>query len=95
MANDLTQNPMIVDTQGASDLLSGQALALAKIEWVGATLAGHRAAVKDADGKIVYEGYANGANFTDRVHFPEYPSRIIHGLIVDDLDSGKLYIHYR
>lgn len=94
MANDLTKNPFIVDTAGATAIFS-DALAISTIEWIGATTAGHRAVVKDKDGNVMWESFANGSNFIDRKAFDSYPfSKFQRGLIVDTLGSGKLYITY-
>ena len=68
------------------------------IRWVGATTAGHQAIVKDnkTSPDTVYEGLANGANFIDERSFgAEYagPRRVVGGLAVTTLESGKLYIY--
>ena len=97
IANDLTGNPLVIDTASATPIMTDDVY-LDAIRWVGATTAGHQAVVKDNKGTpdTIYEGLANGANFIDERSFgAEYsgPRRVVGGLAVPTLDSGKLYIY--
>ena len=97
IANDLTGNPWVVDTASATPITTDDVF-LDTIRWVGATTAGHQAIVKDnkTSPATVYEGLANGANFIDERSFgAEYagPRRVVGGLAVTTLGSGKLYIY--
>ena len=98
MANDLTGNPWVVDTASATPITTDDVF-LDTIRWVGATTAGHQAIVKDNKGTpdTIYEGLASGANFIDERSFgAEYagPRRVVGGLAVTTLSSGKLYIYF-
>ena len=97
MANDLTGNPLVIDTASATPIMTDDVY-LDAIRWVGATTAGHQAVVKDnkTSPDTVYEGLASGANFIDERSFgAEYagPRRVVGGLAVTTLGSGKLYIY--
>lgn len=97
MANDLTGNPWVIDTASSTPVTT-EDVYLDAIRWVGATTAGHQAVVKDNKGTpdTIYEGLANGANFIDERSFgAEYsgPRRVVGGLAVTTLGSGKLYIY--
>ncbi len=61
------------------------------IRWIGATTAGHSLVVNDADGDMVWESEADGANFID-VH-PIFD--IIDGITVATMQSGDFYIWIR
>ena len=98
IANDLTGNPWVVDTASATPITTDDVY-LDTIRWVGATTAGHQAIVKDNKGTpdTIYEGLASGANFIDERSFgAEYagPRRVVGGLSVTTLGSGKLYIYF-
>ena len=95
MANDLDHNPWVVDTASAT-LLTTEDVYLEALRWVGATVDGHQVLVKDGSGNIIFESLANGANFIDERSFgAEYsgPRRVVGGIAVSTLASGKLYIH--
>ena len=92
MANDLTKNPWKVDTQAAT-VLSTSPLRVRGVRWVGGTTAGHLATIKDQNGRIVWTSVAAGANHVESDLTNSGPNGWNwDGLIVDDLDSGILYI---
>ena len=90
MANDITANPVIVDTAGTSALTSKTFIAT-KIRWVGATTAGHQAIVQDSSSVVKFKAEATGANYSESEHFD--PPLIFSGLIVPTLGSGTVYIY--
>lgn len=93
MANDLTNNPWVVDTAAAT-VLSADRLRLVTIRWVGATDAGHTAVVTNAAGKVVWAGNAGSADHSEESQLPGYRTKGLDtvGLVVPTLGSGKLYI---
>ncbi len=90
MANDVTANPIIVDTAAAAALTAYTFIAT-KIRWVGATTAGHQAIVQNGNGIVKFKAEATGANYTESEHFD--PPLIFNGLIVPTLSSGTVYIY--
>lgn len=94
MANDLTKNPWIVDTAGATPLTTDKIL-VRKIRWTGATTSGHTAVVKDGQARNVFESVATvtGSNTPEDVSFFGEEGNF-RGLAVTTLASGKLYIYY-
>jgi hypothetical protein len=89
MANQLTGNPIIIDTPGAGVLLT-QALDIMMIKWVSASgVAGHLAVVQDKNGVVKWKSVCNGANYSES-DFIDCDSS---GLIVPTLGSGELYIY--
>jgi len=90
MANDLTANPIKVDTAGATALTS-KTFTVYKIRWVGATTAGHTAVIHNEASQVIFAAEATGANYTESESFD--PAQIVAGLIVPTLGSGALYIY--
>lgn len=87
MANDLTQDPYIIDT-AAADVLSTNKLYIKSIRWVGGTTAGHTAVVRDQQSNTIWSSVASGANYVES----EIIEQWIDGLIVPTLASGVLYV---
>jgi hypothetical protein len=92
MANDLTTNPLVVDTAAATVLWTDY-FKPKSVRWVGATTAGHAAEIQDQNGKVMYRAVADGANFIDDALI-EREDPGWNGFKVPTLDSGKLYITY-
>ena len=87
MANDLTQDPLIIDTAAAT-VLSTNNLYIKSIRWVGATTAGHTAIIHDQASNVIWSSVASGANYVES----EIVEQWVNGLIVPTLASGVLYI---
>lgn len=88
MANQLAVLPWVIDTQSATAITASR-LKILHMEFTGYTDATHKCAVTDAAGNPVWQ--ADGRTDLDPVR-----SGIIgwiNGLIVPDLDSGKLYVY--
>lgn len=83
-----TISPLILSAQGDADTRS---FFVTWIRWNGAGTAGDLLTVKDTAGNIVFESEADGANFIDLQ--PIF--RVVKGISVTDMDSGKLYVFYR
>lgn len=92
MANDLTKNPMKVDTAGAGAIIAaGTRLRIKGIRWVGATTAGHTAVVQTAAGAPIWNSVASGANYVE-ADILENIHAHWDGLTVPTLASGILWI---
>jgi hypothetical protein len=89
MANDLNNDPLIIDTPGAGVLIT-QPIRVKGIRWVGATTAGHQAVIQDQDGKLKWKSIAAGANNIES-DFAER-EKLWNGLKVPTLQSGELHI---
>ena len=93
MANDLKGSVWVVDTASATAILTSWAR-VRKIEWIGATTAGHEAIVQDQNSRVVFRRLAQGAN---QNLVEQYDGRFgisVNGLIVPTLTSGTIYIHF-
>lgn len=90
MANDLTYNPLVIDTAAATTLIS-YPIFVKSIRWVGATTAGHTVSVQDPDGNVLWSSVAGGSNNIEA----DLIERIWQdGFAVPTLQSGTLYIGY-
>jgi hypothetical protein len=91
MANDLTGNPLIVDT-AASTVLTTENLYVKSIRWVApAAVAGNAVAVKTPAGKMLWESTAAGANYVEEALIE---ANWETGFQVPTLATGVLYITY-
>lgn len=90
-ANDLTGNPLIIDTAGASMLTSSRTWVVA-VRWVGGTTAGHTAVVQDVNSRDLWAGIAGTTNWDEESMAPMVWRG---GFKVPTLSSGKLYIYLR
>ncbi len=90
MSNDLTDNPLIVDTSAATVLVTNH-IKVKGVRWVAETTsAGDVAEVKDADGNVKWASVvAVAANHSEADLIEEWWD----GLIVSELDSGTLYVY--
>lgn len=70
------------------DALVGRVM-LKHLRWFGATTLGHKLIVTDTAGVTIFESVADGDNYID-VH-PFY--RLVDGIIVATMESGKLYAY--
>jgi len=99
MANDLTDNPLVVDTAHATTRVYNGPCSLAVVRWIGGTTAGHQAILKDGDGAATdatakWEGIAAAANAVVETVFPT--ANRLHfknGIVVPTLGSGRLYLY--
>lgn len=90
MANDLTQNPFVVDT-AATTLLISNPVYMKTVRWVSeSSSAGDNVVIKDLESNVYLECTALGAN-TDKSYLIE---RWVSGARVTTLDSGKVYLEF-
>jgi len=91
MANDLTVNPLIIDTPGAGVLLTGKLYpkSVRVVDEGGS--AGDNYIITDKNGVVKWETVATGANYSD-AEFINKKMVPWDGLIVPTLAGGTLYI---
>jgi len=93
MANDITNNPLIIDTASGS-VVTSKTFVATKVRWVSKSAsAGDDIDVQDGNGKSVWVSVATGANYVEETHFDPDARVIFEGLTVPTLDSGTLYIY--
>jgi hypothetical protein len=94
MANNVSRNPLVIDTAGGSPITTQQ-LRIRKLRWVGGSAAGHQAIVQDQFGNVFWESIAAGANYVEETDFSTDLTQrtVVSGLTVPTLGSGKLYIY--
>lgn len=95
MSNDLTGNPLVIDT-AASSVLVTRRLEILRMRWVAKSAsAGDDLDVHDGDGVSRWASVASSSNYVESEGWhPDYPL-VITGLIVPTIDSGTLYIYLR
>lgn len=100
MANDLTSNPLVVDTAAATAVISSY-INITKIRWYdsGADIAeGDQAIVQNAAGKAVWAhrmgGVGTVADLVPPVSDDFNPPLPQKGLIVPTLTHGTLHIYW-
>lgn len=94
MSNDVTGNPLVIDTASATAITAYSFTAWA-IRWVNGTTAGHTISVQDRHGKVKYATVAAAANYVEESHLvsPKNESLLFDGLLVPTLASGTIYIY--
>ena len=89
MANDTDTSPWVIDTVDATGVATKNQK-VRMIRWVGATTAGHRAAITDQNDRVFWDSYAAAAN-----HIEQSPMMEVRPTLkFTVLGSGKLYIYF-
>lgn len=89
MVNEIYGRIWKIDTPGA-DILHPGPFSVRSVDWVAPVAsAGHAAVIQDANGKILWEKRANGANFNPHDRLDTWWNS---GWKVPTLDSGTLYV---
>lgn len=94
MANDLTDNPWIIDT--AATLDSGTAgLRISHIKWVNPSgVAGDACVIQNGAGtRVTWEAVCPGGNFDADIDFGER-GLATRGIKVSTLSRGRLYLYF-
>jgi len=92
MANNMTRNPLYVDTPSATPVATSR-LDIVKIRWVAASaVAGDQCIIQDANGDPVWESVAPADDHIDSDAWDSDNPLVIIGLKVPTLGSGNLYI---
>lgn len=93
MSNNVTRNPLYIDTAAASAVILGR-LEITKIRWVSTTAsAGHQCVIQDGNGDPVWESVAPADDHVDSDGWTDDNPLAVTGLIVPTLSSGAVYIH--
>jgi hypothetical protein len=92
VANDTTANPFALDTVNVADILNGRSIYIKTVRWTSpGAIAGHRAILTNAAGRIIWESVANGANYVEVDHLE--PREEWQGLKIPTLDSGRILLY--
>ncbi len=94
MSNDITINPIKIDT-AAAGVITTNTFKLYKIRWISASsTAGDNVLVQNAASTVKWEGLSEAAT-TDVDESTFDPPLIMAGLIVPTLDDGTLYLYVK
>lgn len=85
----LTGNPWMIDSAAT---VATERVRVLGFRWVGATTAGHACIVQDGAGVTIWESLCAGDNYIESDMFPA--PRTYKGLIVQTIDSGRLYVTF-
>ena len=92
MANDFTKNPYFLDAiQSKTMAYASLPIRVKTIRWASATTAGHTCKIIDADGSILWQSVASGANYVEVELVEKW---WYDGFLVNVLGSGQLWISY-
>lgn len=86
MANNLTRNPWVLDTAGATDLWPHGVVFVDHFELVGYEVASDQVIVEDADGNVIWKGDGS-ADLTNVIS--NYIGPLQHGFVLDTLPSNS------
>ncbi len=93
MANNLTGNPLYIDTPQAT-ALAVQRFEIVKIRWVAVSaVAGNQAVIQHQSATPAWESCAVGANYIDSDAWEKDNPLVLNGLLVPTLGSGAIYIY--
>lgn len=91
MANSINKDgTIVIDTASASAIVYTGRVRIAKIRWVGATTAGHKATLKDSDGQIIWDATAPLTPTNELESFVE--RWVLRDILCTVLGSGILYV---
>ena len=93
MANDVTLNPIVLDTVTATAHTTNYFEVLA-IRWTSASTA-DTIVIQDQDGNKKWQGIGAGANHTEESHWSDQHPLRFNGLKVSTLDAGTVMIYTR
>ena len=94
MANDLTVNPIRVDTVMASAAAPGQPMSVKLVYWFNPSASGDAFSIHDGSSgvPVQLEGRAEAANGSQAFYFE--PTQIWRDFQVSVIGSGVLYIYF-
>ena len=88
--NDLSKNPMVLDTAGITSGLQGKRVILNFVEWVSPSAVDESAVLKDANGNVIFNAICTTAKQNLIKYFGG--AVFIGELNIETLDSGKLLL---
>lgn len=97
MANDITTNPLVLDTAAATAIVSNL-IKITALKWTvdNAGADNDTCVLSDKNGKVVYEEIlnvaTNGTLQAPPMNFA--PPLKVNGLIMTTLSGGKLYVYW-
>ena len=92
MANDITGNPLIIDTVMTTPITTKTFTAY-MIRYVGpSTVAGDQVSVQDKNSKVKWATVASGSNYVEGSQFVK-KHLIFEGLYVPTLVTGTVYVY--
>jgi hypothetical protein len=95
MANDLTANPIVLDTVSATSLTTRQ-FAVVKIRWYAPGAAATNAVnITDGAGTSKWRSIATGANYVEESSWDIDAPLVFDGLKVPTLASGTVYLYLK
>ena len=92
MVNDITTNPIIVDTADATAEIISYSAMVSSVRWVADATANDQAVIQDGNGNVKWSSLASGVNYVEAEKDFEPHLWIQDGLVVPTLESGTLYI---
>lgn len=94
MANDITQNPIILDSAGSSVVTSSFLRVVAVVWNSGASgVAGDQCLLKDKSGKVKVDLALNIAKGSEYLVFPDNHPLLMHGIIATTITHGTVYVY--
>jgi len=87
MSNDVQRNPFVLDTAGSSTVVWNGYIRMEALVWADVMGAGDNMILQDKNGKEVFSFMAPNPGF-----YNFFKPMWINGLIVAQLDSGRIYI---
>jgi hypothetical protein len=93
MANDITNNPLVLDTASNTAVVISNRIKITSVVWAGGTIvAADTMVLKDKDGKIKVEmGTSTADDDRQQVFIPPLPS---DGLIAHTIAHGTVYVYW-
>ena len=93
MANDLTNNPLVLDTASTTAIVVSNMIKITKVVWAGGALAAADTMVlKDKNSKFKVEMGTSTADDDHQQDF--YPPLISDGLIAHTIGNGAVYVYW-
>lgn len=93
MSNNVTRNPLYIDTASATAVITGR-IEITKIRWVSASAAaGHQCVIQDGAGLPVWESVAPADDHIDSDGWTDDNPLVVVGVTVPTLSSGAVYIN--
>ena len=93
MANNTTNNPLVIDTASGVAVTAAQ-FAVIGIRWVApAAVSGNLVTIQDQLANTKWVSVANQGNYVEGDKFPLDKPLLFNGLLVPTLQAGTVYIY--
>ena len=87
MSNDVQRNPFVLDTASSGTVVWNGYIRMESLVWADVNAQGDSLVLQDKNGKEIFSFLSPGPGF-----YNFFKPMWINGLIVQQLDSGKVYI---